>query len=458
MRLAVLSLVAGLAAATAAFADPVDDVIRAQMARSHIPGAAVAVVERGKVVKIAGYGTANLEWHTAVDPDTTFQIASATKLFTGIVLMRMVERGELSLDDPLAKYYPDGPETWRGIRIGQLANHTSGLTQGFGSQHQTLDEAFAAFKALPLVHEPGAKSQYGLADFILLQGILEKVSGKSLPDLFDAEIVKPLGLTHTGFNRASNRGMVRWASVLPKRASVYAWKDGDQYISDGLYREITYAAGGLFSSARDMAVVFAAIDEGRLLKPESLLLIETPPTLTGGGKGGFGVGWTTRTYRGAPIVGHSGGPALADVVRSEDRKLTIIVLTNQHRFYPLLAESVADLYLPAGPRAKTVADKRPTLTAKVRTILSTAATDKVDAGLFTETGAREMLPFFGELRGTLLTAVGPLTSVELIGDKAADGKITRKYRASFEGRELYWRLVAMPDGKVQELIPVGEAD
>lgn len=460
MRLVVLTLAAALSVAAPAFADPVDDVIEAQMARSHIPGAAVAVVEHGKVVKLRGYGKANLEWDTAVDSDTTFQIASATKLFTGIVLMRLVERGALSLDDPLTKYYPDGPESWRGIRVGQLANHTSGLTQGFGanSQFATFEEFLAATKPLPLVHEPGARSLYGLADTILLQNILEKVSGKPLPTLFADEIFKPLGLTHTGFNQAVNRGVVRWADPLPKRASVYAWEGGEQHISDGLYRQITYAAGGLFSSAGDLAKLFAAIDEGQLLKPESLRLIETPPTLTDGSKGGFGVAWTTRTYRGVPIVGHSGGPALADVVRSEDRKLTIIVLTNQHRFHPLLAESVADVYLPAGPRAKVVRDRQPALTATVTKILTSAATDKVDPALFTEAGAKEMLPFLGEMRGTLLTAVGPLKSAELIEDGIKDGKVWRKYRIAFESRELFWRLTAEKDGKVVELIPVGEAD
>jgi CubicO group peptidase (beta-lactamase class C family) len=459
MRLALLALVAGLFAPPA-FADPVDDVIRAQMARSDIPGAAVAVVENGKVAKLAGYGLANLEWQAPVDPDTTFQIASATKLFTGIVLMRLVERGELSLNDPLLRYYPDGPESWRGITVLQLANHTSGLTQGFGAnnQHATLDEVLAATRPLPLVHAPGARSQYGLTDFILLQGILEKVSGKALPELFADEIFRPLGLTRTRFSHAVNRGALRWSDVLPGRASVYAFEGGEQHVSDLAYREITYAAGGLFSSARDMATVFAALDDGRLLKPESLRLLETPPTLTDGGKGGFGVGWTTRTYRGVRIVGHSGGPALADVVRVEDRKLTIIVLTNQQRFYPLLAERVADLYLPDGPRVKTIADRRPALTAAMARVFSSAEAGAVDPALFTVTGAAQMVPFFGEMRSSLLRAVGPYRSAELLTETVADGKATRKYRVVFETRELFWRLTADRLGLIEELIPVGEAD
>jgi CubicO group peptidase (beta-lactamase class C family) len=452
-----LAALAVLSIASPALADPVDDTIRAQMERSHIPGAAVAVVERGKVVKLAGYGLANLEWDAAVDPDTTFQIASATKLFTGLVLMRMVERGELSLADPLTRFFPEGPESWRGVTVLHLANHTSGLPQGFGEPRAANQaEALAIAMKAPLVHAPGARAQYGLTDFVVLQAILEKVSGKSLPELFKAEIITPLGLTRTGFNFASNRGQVRWATPLPGRASVYAWKDGRQFISDGLYAEQTYAAGGMFSSARDLATLFAAIDEGRLVKPESLILLETPPTLPDGGKGGFGVGWTTRTYRGVPVVGHSGGPALADVLRSEDRKLTVIVLTNQHRFYPFLAEEVADLYLPQAPRAKPIADRRAALTASVRTVLVSAAAGPVDVALFTEAGAKEMKPFFGEVGPTLLVGVGPLERLELLSDKVEDGRIVRTYRAGFAVKDLYWRLVADRDGKIVELVPAGE--
>src|SRR5688572_4829235 len=115
MKLRGVAAVILLAWAPPARADPVDDIIAEQMAASHLPGVAVAIVEDGRVTKLAGYGRANLEWPARVDPDTRFQLASATKLLTAILLMREVERGRLSLDDPLSKFFAGAPESWSRI-------------------------------------------------------------------------------------------------------------------------------------------------------------------------------------------------------------------------------------------------------------------------------------------------------------------------------------------------------
>src|SRR5688572_16456798 len=116
LRLGAAAVLA-FAVATPACADTVDAIVAEQMAVSHLPGVAVAIVEDGRVAKLAGYGQANLEWPSSVDPDTRFQLASATKLFTAILLMRQVEQGRLSLGDPLSKFFPGAPQSWSRIRI-----------------------------------------------------------------------------------------------------------------------------------------------------------------------------------------------------------------------------------------------------------------------------------------------------------------------------------------------------
>jgi len=137
--------------AAPAAADPVDDIIREQMQISHLPGVAVAIVDDGRVTKLAGYGEANLEWPAKVDADTRFQIASATKLFTAILLMRSVEQGKLSLDDSISQFFPDAPESWSRITVRQLANHTSGLSEDLGQPRPTtVSAAVAAAMKQPL--------------------------------------------------------------------------------------------------------------------------------------------------------------------------------------------------------------------------------------------------------------------------------------------------------------------
>ena len=161
MRNVLLFLAAALFAAAPAETDQIDDIVTEQMKVSHLPGVAVAIVDHGRVTKLATYGEANLEWPAKVDPDTRFQLASATKLFTGILLMRAVEQGRLSLDDPISTFFP-APESWSGVHVRQLANHTSGLNEDLGQPRpKTLAGAVAASMKQPLAYEPGTEARYG---------------------------------------------------------------------------------------------------------------------------------------------------------------------------------------------------------------------------------------------------------------------------------------------------------
>lgn len=132
----IVAPLTALAVAAASPADPVDDYVRAQMARRKIPGLAVAVVQRGQVVNLRGYGLASIELDAPVTPDTVFELASVTKQFTAAAIMKLVEEGRVGLDDPVAKYLPGMPPIWSAITIRHLLTQTAGLanpSEGFGA-------------------------------------------------------------------------------------------------------------------------------------------------------------------------------------------------------------------------------------------------------------------------------------------------------------------------------------
>ena len=134
-------------------------IVRRQMALNTIPGGAVAIVERGRIVKIATYGAANLEWGVPVGSDTRFQMASVTKMFTGVLLMRLVEQGRVGLDDALTRWFRDAPQSWAGIRLRQLANHSSGLAKQWGAARDaTVDGIVAKAMEAPLAYPPGSEA------------------------------------------------------------------------------------------------------------------------------------------------------------------------------------------------------------------------------------------------------------------------------------------------------------
>ena len=90
--------------------DPVDEYIQVEMKKRLIPGLALVVIQNGEVIKIKGYGFANLEHDVPVTPDTVFELASVTKQFTTAAVMVLVEEGKIRVEDPIAQYLPNSAE------------------------------------------------------------------------------------------------------------------------------------------------------------------------------------------------------------------------------------------------------------------------------------------------------------------------------------------------------------
>ena len=134
------------------------------------PGAAVIVTENGKTVYAAGRGMADVEHKVAITPATRFRLGSITKQFTAAAIMKLVEQGKVSLDDPLTKFVPDYPAPNGKATVRQLLNHTGGMmpyTQipGFMAESKpgraySTEQLIATFKDVPPQFAPGAQYAY----------------------------------------------------------------------------------------------------------------------------------------------------------------------------------------------------------------------------------------------------------------------------------------------------------
>lgn len=451
-------LAVGLLQSALSAADSVEDVARQQMTRAHIPAMAVVVVRDGAVQKLAAYGTANLDWAAPASPRTAFQMASSTKPFTGLLLMKLVAQGKLRLPDPVSRHLADAPESWKGITIRHLATHTSGLARdpgGGDTGFSTVDEAVAAAYKLPLEYDAGARSQYGLTDFVVLTRVMEKVTGQAFVELLRDRITRPLGLEDTVFDDAVDEGDRRSWLPVRERATTYRWSGSTQraYLFD--YPRYTYSAGGLFSSASDVGRLFAALAQGTLLPPALLEEMWTAEPLHAGGKGEFAVGWVAGRYRGLRAVGHSGGPALADLLYFPDLKLGIAVLTNQGALFPILAELVADLYLPEDARSDDPrpVDSEPQVTARLRTLLTGMAAGTIREDDYSTQARQQLVPMLREFGVPLLRQLDPLSSLRLIGRKQQDDRTEYLYRAFFGRHPMKWRFVLDKEGRIADLEP-----
>lgn len=438
-------------------ADAVDELIHAQMTRNHIPAVCLAVVRDGQIAKLQAYGVANLEWNAAATTNTTFQLASATKPFTGSLLMKLVERGKLRLDDSVTRFFTNAPSTWKPITVRHLAAHTSGLSDKIPkTERGSVEKVVNAAMELPLSYEPGTKSAYGFTDYVVLSAILEKVSGKPYAALLHDLISEPLGLTGTAFNHEAERGPARISNPLPERAPIHRWSNGRQQLFDFLYEQTGYSAGGLHSSAADLARLFVALQRGELLQPASLSEMWTRPPLKNGTDGEFGLGWVVRTYRGQRIVGHSGGPALADLLYFPERKLAVAVLCNQQRMFPYLAEAVADLYLPPIAAAPAIADNQLKLTAELKNVLAAAAEGKLVEDAIAPEARKPLSRTLKEAGPMAIGIFGPVRDLQLLEERKDASKWTRKYRVRFDELARVWIFELMPDGKIVNLQPGSE--
>lgn len=449
-------IIALVLACAPAHADQVDDYMRAQMALNHVPGAAVVIVRDGRIAKLKAYGSANLEWQQAVTADTAFPLASSTKPFTGLLLMRLAEAGKLGLDDSIARYLPGAPAAWEPITVRQLANHSSGIPDDVQVKPEaSVDEYIAAAQAMPLKHAPGASSQYGIAGYTVLGKVIEKASGMPFAQALRHYVTAPLGLRNTVYEHASGSPDMRSVDVIPRRAGVYDWKDGRHVNFSFHFTPRAYAAGGLLSSAADLAKVAVALEQGKFLRRESVQAMWERQPLADGKPNNFAAGWALREVNGRHTVGHSGGPALSDILHLPAERATFIVLTNGQSLYPYLAQGISELYFPAPPvvMPQGLADSRPQLSANLRQVIADGMAGKVEEAHFSE-GARKdfvpaarafLLPFFRSLKG--------FDEFVLVVDKPTDTGSGREYRARHGNKAVTWGFNLDRDGKVMAFGP-----
>ncbi len=306
----VLSL---LTAAAPAVALPADfkaqaDKMLADSYAANGPGAAVIVTENGKTVYAAGRGMADVDGKIAITPATRFRLGSITKQFTAAAIMKLVEQGKVSLDDPLTKFVPDYPAPNGKATVRQLLNHTGGMmpyTQipGFMAngvdRPYTTQQLIAAFKDAPPLFAPGAQYAYNNSGYALLGAILEKVTGKSWDQAVGDLVTGPLRLTtiRSGIGADGTPGM----------AAGYTDEDGRIVPAAKIHMSVPHGAGALVGTVGDMATWGQALHHGKVVSPASYAAMIAPTTTADGRTEPYGFGLQIGDVRGRREIGHGGG-------------------------------------------------------------------------------------------------------------------------------------------------------
>ncbi|MGW7242133.1 serine hydrolase domain-containing protein [Streptomyces sp. NPDC054804] len=315
---------------------------------------AVVVAGRGPVIAVQQAAGWAVRW-SAYDPeadagvellpaarvpmtvDTPFDLASLTKLFTAVAAVQQLERGTLGIDARVGAYLPDfRAAAVHGITVRQLLTHTSGLRPEL-PLHDCPDDAsrLDLLRAEAPSSAPGAY-RYSDLNMLLLQSVLERITGRTLDVLIHEGITRPLGMTATDFGPCPGA-----AATEDQRRP---WAKADRGMLRGVvHDENAWALGGvaghagLFSTARDLAVFCRALLAGgaygpaRILGPDFVDLLLGPPGL------GFLVDqrWFMGELAGRGAAGHTGFTGTSLVLdRATDTFLVLLANTVHPRRRP----------------------------------------------------------------------------------------------------------------------------
>jgi D-alanyl-D-alanine carboxypeptidase len=265
--------------------------------------------------------------------DTPIFVASITKLYTATAIMRLYERGALSLDDPMSRYLPEkfiqgihvyeGKDFSREITIKQLLSHTSGIADYYTEKPKggkslfevfleeptrswTVDEVIErARKDLKPNFPPGADASYSDTNFQLLGKVIEAITAKPLHIVYEEFFFRPLSLEHTWLIGRSEPQLA--PSAAP--ADVFY---GDMNITNTRSNGAYWADGGIISTAEEMIIFLKALNEGRIVRGDTLKLMHNWRKLQFPLQYGYGTMYfklprfIARLMKVSPLWGHSG--------------------------------------------------------------------------------------------------------------------------------------------------------
>ena len=420
----------------AAFADPerkaklvaaaagLDRQFAEYAARVHIPGMVAGLVVDGELVWSRGYGVKDVTTKEPVDADTVFRLASVTKSFTAIAVLQLRDAGKLLLDDPAEKYLPElagivyPTRDAARITVRNLLTHTAGLPHDAplpgDDAHAPLDSAvLQSLQGMVLERPPSAAYSYSNLGFQLLGMVVARVAGTTYAEYLGSHVLQPLGMTSTGFDPPPSR--LAWGYVL----------HGDGVEHPPMIQLGPFPAGGLFSSARDLAR-YAALqlsawpprddtDTGPLRRSSlreaqrmaTWMGLQVPHRKIGKRPSaiadGYGFGWVQeQTCDFDQVFWHNG--ALSDGYRAmlmllPDRGVALLVLANLFDDDMELEDAVrggAYVLEESGALAKRVLQPSPALLAARDAVVSLRA--RWDDALAVRTFPTEVAPRLPEMK------------------------------------------------------------
>ena len=293
------------------------------MARSEIPGLAVAILKNDELIYEAYFGYANLEHQVKVDDRSIFRVYSLTKPIVATAAFHMMEAGKFSLDDPISKYLNSLPESWKKVKVKHLLSHSSGLPELGGSESSDEKEVLQATFKQDVYFSPGNRFRYTQTNFLLLKQIMEVQSGKSFEQIiFDQQFLgKPSDVLFSSNSQ----------EVIPNRAQRYGLNYQRKSFEkvDYVNPPFAHSGNGLNLSLPAMIRWDRLLNQGKVLSEKGKARMWSEFSFETSDR--FAYGWGFYPVNGRNSVGFTGG-GVAGFRKFLKEDLSIIFLSNGAKY------------------------------------------------------------------------------------------------------------------------------
>jgi len=325
------------------------DAMFAETTSSATPGAAIIVIQDGKVLQKSAYGMADLERGVPFEIDTSTRLGSVSKQFTAMAIMMLEEEGRLGYDDPITRFLPEISRVGDAITIRNLLNHTGGLPDYYdvmvevtGVERPLTRHALDTYaKWGEPLFAPGERYEYSNPGYELLALIVERASGEAFGDFVEERIFAELGMTNSVVLDDRHPKLAKRAYGYRIDGDVFALDDDDplNYI---------VGSGGIYSTVEDLYRWDQALYSENLVSKTTLAKAFSPTRLNSGESYPYGFGWRLDEHLGHRRIGHGGSWVgfRTFIGRYVDDRFSVIVVTNLAEAEPeRLADTIAAIYL-----------------------------------------------------------------------------------------------------------------
>ena len=308
------------------------------------PGGQLSISRNGKIIFSKAWGLADIEHQIPYSTETVTEAGSISKQFTAAAILLLEQQGKLSLTDNVHKYIPELPEYGSNITVGNLLYHTSGLREWSSLAAITgwprTTKAYRNEDVLRLIclqtklnNIPGTEFIYSNSNYLLLAIIIERISGKSLPEFTSEYILKPAGMIHTSWRDS-------YRKIVPNRGIAYSKKGAHYEIN--MPFESVYGPGGMITTTEDLLKWTDFYSSGKLGGPGFLQKQLNIEPLSGGTETNYAAGLFIIETRGKTKVFHDGQTAsyTGIVEKFPQISLSIAWLSNTTEFKDSLLTGV----------------------------------------------------------------------------------------------------------------------